>query len=1165
MTAHARPEPPPSHLVHAAKQRLLAALRADAQEPDTGGPTLPVSDAPATSDHTTAWPGDLAAPAAAPDDRYEFGEPFAAGGLGLVRKAHDRRLGRTIAVKELLRDDPEAERRFALEAAITARLQHPSIIPLYDVGRHPGGPPYYCMKLVDGQSLEHHVRRCETAGERVALLDHVIAAADAVAHAHRNGVIHRDLKPANILVGEQGETVVIDWGLAKDLNSSKGDASPGPRVPSGDNSLLTAHGTVLGTLRYMPPEQARGEAVDARGDVFSLGAVLYHVLAGVAPFEGLDSRAVVAALCAGQVDRLVRAIDVPAELVAIVERAMAPRREDRYPTAEAFAEDLRRFRTGRLVDAHRYSAGEVMRRWLRRHRAVTAVAGAALVAVAGVGAVAVQNIRGERDRAGAAEQQAVQAQHAAEGALLTARAQTREARLAQARGALETDVAAAMVALADVDVSDETAARRARMIAVAAESRGAPSRVLRGHTRPIADVVGLASGELVSVDIAGAVFRWDPKTGRGAQVLDAKEQRVTLIAARDAATFAVVGEKTAHVVRDDGSIEVIDVSGLPRGFYRVPLYRWELSAGGETLAALGEPMDTGFGAPALLWDLRARPAVASVVPGVRGGKAALRPDGRAVAFEEAGRVVSLWDGETTTRLTGLARALGYSSGGGHLYGFPGGEPRVAAVTPGAPEVHELGRWILGLAGDDRVLAIAFEGLMSTAHLSLRSLATGEARWDRTFDSESLAQWGHYNDYEATVDPIGDGLAIRVRDHWLLGSLATGALPRRLETGMHVEAAWFPGGFALARVDALWIWDTPREAQAPTAARSYAALSRDGARAVGYTTTGGLALVDLASGAELASPCLVGLTTEGLYQTGFELDAQGRMIVATAAGVCLQDSAGAAHRPEVSGKPISGAMVDRGEGFAVGFDDGTLLRWRAVGAAPERVSFADGVFGVTLLPDDAGAIVRARDGEVAAVTGARTVRLDGGQGGTMTAFRSAVAVHPQAPIAAVALAGEDALIVRDFASGAQQRRTVAMPDTPVLAYSPAGRLAVAVGGHGLLVLDEADAGGGRELGLPEEAVAFGWLDEYELAVVGDHGSLVRADTVTGEAVVVRRGFLSAPDELPTMRLAAAPSGAVTLFSRAGFEIVQQPADLPPREPARLSAWLRDRAAALGRKN
>ncbi|MFY0535825.1 serine/threonine protein kinase [Nannocystis pusilla] len=369
---------------------------------------------------------------------------------------------------------------------------------------------------------------------------------------------------------------------------------------------MTEQGTILGTLRYMPPEQARGEAVDARGDVFSLGAVLYHVLAGVPPYADVDSHALASRVVAGEVgDLSKRAPEAPRELVAIAQRAMALRPEDRYAGAEALAEDLRRFLTGRLVDAHRYSAGEVARLWVRRHRAVVGVAAASLAALALGGAYAVQNIRHQRDTAEAAQLHAESARGEAEVALATARKQTTESLLAQARAALDSDLVGSLGALARVDLSEETIARRARLLALAAETRGAPSRVLRGHTRPVAQVVGLADGGLVSVDLAGEVWQWDPQQGTGARLFDLHEHEVLLVAARDVPAFAAIGARSARVVRG-GESQDIDIAMVDRGIYRALHYRWQMSAGGETLAALGEPVSSysaTAGPPAYLWDL----------------------------------------------------------------------------------------------------------------------------------------------------------------------------------------------------------------------------------------------------------------------------------------------------------------------------------------------------------------------------------------------------------------------------------------------------------------------------------------------------------------------------------------------------------------------------------
>ena len=240
-----------------------------------------------------AWE-EGALPVLAPGQRYHAGDEIGRGGNARVLRAHDGRLDRHVVIKELLQRDPHAARRFLREARITARLQHPGIVPVHDVGRWPGDVLFYTMKEISGRTLGAALAGARTLADRLALLPALIAAGEAVAYAHSRGVIHRDLKPANVIVGEFGETVVIDWGLAKETGSQdSGEDPPGP-PPGSRGAGETLVGTVLGTPTYMPPEQARGEPVDSRADVYALGAILYHLLAGRPPYggEGASARAV---------------------------------------------------------------------------------------------------------------------------------------------------------------------------------------------------------------------------------------------------------------------------------------------------------------------------------------------------------------------------------------------------------------------------------------------------------------------------------------------------------------------------------------------------------------------------------------------------------------------------------------------------------------------------------------------------------------------------------------------------------------------------------------------------------------------------------------------------------------------------------------------------------
>src|SRR5262249_14074312 len=190
--------------------------------------------------------------------------------------------------------------------------------------RWPNGKPFYAMKLVSGRSLAELTRATRTFEERLALIPNVIAVADAIAYAHEQRVIHRDLKPSNVMIGQFCETIVIDWGLATDLEKSQLATIPAPSAYQLAASGMTAAGAVLGTPEYMPLEQAQGKPVDERADVYSLGAILYYVLAGAPPYSGETSADVIRKVAASPPVPLVeRQSGVPEDLATIVRKAMA--------------------------------------------------------------------------------------------------------------------------------------------------------------------------------------------------------------------------------------------------------------------------------------------------------------------------------------------------------------------------------------------------------------------------------------------------------------------------------------------------------------------------------------------------------------------------------------------------------------------------------------------------------------------------------------------------------------------------------------------------------------------------------------------------------------------------------------------------------------------------
>jgi serine/threonine protein kinase len=292
-------------------------------------------------------------PAAHATDRYVLDREIAQGGMGRVFLGRDRRLGREVAVKVLLDDDPALARRFEREARVAARLQHPGIVTVYDAGFWPTGEPYLVMKHVLGHSLERVIAEAESRDERLALLPHIIAIADALAYAHDRGIVHRDLKPSNVVVGAFGETVVVDWGLAKQVGEVDDPPPTREPEPAGAGLGISMAGAVVGTPAYMAPEQAAGQAIDVRADVYALGAMLTQLLVGEQPGDP-EPRA-------------------PADLQAIVAKAMAADRNQRYPSAFELAEDLKRFQTGQLVAARHYSLAIRVGRWTRKHPGAVAV------------------------------------------------------------------------------------------------------------------------------------------------------------------------------------------------------------------------------------------------------------------------------------------------------------------------------------------------------------------------------------------------------------------------------------------------------------------------------------------------------------------------------------------------------------------------------------------------------------------------------------------------------------------------------------------------------------------------------------------------------------------------------------------------------------------------
>ncbi|MCC6215352.1 MAG: protein kinase [Polyangiaceae bacterium] len=314
------------------------------------------------------------------------------GGMGQVRRAKDTVILREVAVKLMdgkLGSDARWVQRFLDEARITGQLEHPNIVPIYDLGFDASGTPWFTMKLVRGVTLDRwladEARRPGSPDRLSEGLEVFLKICDALGYAHSRGVIHRDLKPANVMVGEFGQVYVMDWGLARVLGSG---------VETGRDAATAARddeNVVIGTLGFMAPEQASGdpEACDQRTDVFGLGALLYALLTGKAPYPGTGVQERILAVRQGAYVPLAVALgDVPApeRIVHIVERAMSRDPADRYPTAAALKADVQRFlRVGLHLPARIFAAGEDIVREGERGDAAYLITRGRCVAFTGAG------------------------------------------------------------------------------------------------------------------------------------------------------------------------------------------------------------------------------------------------------------------------------------------------------------------------------------------------------------------------------------------------------------------------------------------------------------------------------------------------------------------------------------------------------------------------------------------------------------------------------------------------------------------------------------------------------------------------------------------------------------------------------------------------------------